>query len=281
MRSLIRAGRFISLLILALSCVQNSDASETASGILECMADNIPRSASVQDIEFRSESMDVSEDFIEEGGNFFERGVRILRASVYLSRIFDNQRRILAYFHEPFEVRGARILLVEKESGNEAFLYAPVFGDVQRLTGRHISSSISGTDFSYEDLEQLYDMAKGRTATRLADAELNGKEVYVLKLVPGAVSDSTYQRINIYVDKQTCVTMKMELYGKGDRLRKIYSVDSESLRQINGLWIPYKMAMRDVRNMTETEIVVHKVEIDASLPDEMFDPGRLKEFKAR
>ncbi|MEN8108157.1 MAG: outer membrane lipoprotein-sorting protein, partial [Pseudomonadota bacterium] len=155
------------------------------------MADNIPLSASVQDIEFRSESLSV----FEEDEDFFERGVRTLRASVYLSRVFDNQRRVLAYFHEPFEVRGARILLIEKESGNETFLYAPVFGDVRRLTGRHISSSVSGTDFSYEDLEQLYAMAKGGSVTRLADAELNGKEVYVLKSVSSAGSDSTYQRI--------------------------------------------------------------------------------------
>lgn len=205
--------------------------------------------------------------------------MRILTASVYLNRIPDKQQRVLAYFHEPFEVRGARILLIEKQAENETFLYAPVFGDVRRLTGRHISASVNGTDFSYQDLEQLYGMAKGGSVSRLADAELNGKEVYVLESVSSAVADSTYQRMNIFVDKETCVAMKMELFGKGDRLRKIYSVDPESLRQVNGLWIPHKMTMRDVRNNTETALSVHKVEIDIPLPDEMFDPGRLKEFK--
>jgi len=258
MKPLIRAGGFAPVLLLALSFVQNSGASGSVSSILKCMADNIPRSSSIQNIEFRSES--VLEDAAED---FYDEGVRILRASVYLSRISDNQRRVLAYFHEPFEVRGARVLLIEKESGNETFLYAPVLGDVRRLTGRHISSSVNGTDFSYEDLEQLYGMAKGGAITRLADSELNGREVYVLKSVSSAGSESTYPRINSYVDKQTCVTLTMKLYGKGDRLRKIYTVDPESLRQVNGLWVPYKMAMRDVRNMTETKLILHKLEVDA------------------
>ena len=84
MQPLIRARGFAPVLLLALSFVQNSDASESVSSILKCMADNIPRPSSIQNIEFRSESVleDASEDFYDEG-------VRILRASVYLSRISD------------------------------------------------------------------------------------------------------------------------------------------------------------------------------------------------
>ncbi len=266
----LRAGGVVAVL-LAMLLMKNSVASGDPSSILECMLDNIPHSSSIQDIEFLSKGL--SDDAFEQA--------RVLRASVYLSAVSDDRRSVLAYFHEPFEVRGARILLLEKESGNETFLYAPVFGDVRRLTGRHISSSVNGTDFSYEDLEQLYGMARRGTVTRLADTKLNGKEVYVLKSVSSAGSDSTYPSIDTYIDKKTCVTMKMKLYGKGDRLRKIYTVTPDSVRQISGLWIPYKMVMRDVRNMTETKLVVHKVNIDAALPDQTFDPGHLKEFEPR
>lgn len=272
MGSLIYAGWLGSLLLLAPLVAQSSSASDTAAKILDCMTGNMPQSTSIQNIEFRSQG--ASDDF-------YEDDVRVLTATVYLSRIPDKQRRVLAYFHEPFEVRGARILLLEKASGNETYLYAPVFGNVRRLTGRHISSSVNGTDFSYEDLEQLYGLASGGTLTRLEDGDLNGEKVYILKSVSDAESDSRYQSITVFVDKQTCVAMKMELYGKGDRLRKVYTVDPESLRQVNGLWIPHKMLMQDARNMTETELSVHKVEVDVPLPQEMFEPDRLKEFEAR
>ncbi len=266
----VRAGGLIAVL-LATFLAKNSAASDDLSGIMECMSNNIPRPASVQNIEFLSRGL--SEDAFEQA--------RVLRATIYLSAVADGRRNVLAYFHEPFDVRGARILLLEKESGNETFLYAPVFGDVRRLTGRHISSSVNGTDFSYEDLEQLYGMVKGGTVTRLADTKLNGKEVYVLKSVSSGGSDSTYPSIELYVDKKTCVTMKMKLYGKGDRLRKIYSVTPDSVRQVDGLWRPYKMLMRDVRNMTETKLVLDKMEFDDALPDQIFDPGHLKEFEPR
>jgi hypothetical protein len=272
MGSRIHAGALVPVLLLTLLLAQSVRASEQVSRILDCMTDNMPQSSSVQNIEFRSQG--ASDDFLEDD-------VRVLTATVYLSRIPDKQRRVLAYFHEPFEVRGARILLLEKASGNETYLYAPVFGDVRRLTGRHISSSVNGTDFSYEDLEQLYGLASGGALTRLEDSDLNGEKVYVLKSVSDAESDSRYQSITVFVDKRTCVAMKMELYGKGDRLRKVYTVDPESLRQVNGLWIPHKMLMQDAHKRTETELSVHKVEVDVPLPEEMFEPDRLKEFEAR
>lgn len=262
------AGRSI-LLLLALSFARESGASGDASKVLDCMADNMPRTAGFQDIEFRSRSL--SDDLFEDE--------RILRASVYLSGVSENRRKVLAYFHEPFEVRGARILLLEKESGNETYLYAPVFGDVRRLTGRHVSSSVNGTDFSYEDLEQLYGMAKRGNWTLVDNLELDGAEVYVLESVSVGGSDASYPRIRMYVDKNTCVTMKMKLYGNGERVRKIFSVNEDSVRQVNGSWIPHKMTMRDKRNMTETKLVVHEVAFEASLPDNTFDPGHLKSFK--
>jgi len=276
MRFLIRVSGIIQLFILVLPFPSNINASETPSAILECMTGNLPASSSIQNFEFRSES--VSDDTSEDS---YETGVRVLRASVYLSEYSDGQRRVLAYFHEPFEVRGARILLIEKASGNETFLYAPVFGDVRRLTGRHVSSSVNGTDFSYEDLEQLYGMAKGREMNRLPDSELNGRDVYVLQFRSEAGSGSTYQRVDVYVDKQTCVNMKMELYEKSERLRKVYMVDHDSLRKVNDQWVPYKMTMRDIRNMTETKLILHKMEIDVAFPDDMFDQSRLKEFKVQ
>ena len=257
------------LLLLALLFVQEGAASGDASKILDCMANNMPQTAGFQDIEFRSRSL--SADLFEDE--------RILRASVYLGGVSGNRRNILAYFHEPFEVRGARILLLEKESGNETYLYAPVFGDVRRLTGRHVSSSVNGTDFSYEDLEQLYGVAKGGHWTQLDTMELDGRDIYVLESVNNAGGDVTYPRIKMYVDKSTCVTIKMKLYGNGERVRKIFSVDTDSVRRINDSWIPYKMTMRDKRNMTETRLVVHETEFDTSLPDGTFDPGHLKSFK--
>lgn len=61
---LTRAGMFLPVLLLALSLAQNGEASETASAdkILACVADNMPRSSSIQNIEFRSQG--VAEDFL-------------------------------------------------------------------------------------------------------------------------------------------------------------------------------------------------------------------------
>jgi hypothetical protein len=147
------------------------------------------------------------------------------------------------------------------------------------LTGRHVSSSVNGTDFSYEDLEQLYGTARDGSWTRLDDVELDGSQVYVLESVSNAGTPVTYPRITMYIDKNSCVIMKMKLFGSGGRVRKVFSAIADSVRQIEGYWIAHKMVMRDKRNMTETKLLVHKVNVETDFPDEVFDPGYLKDFK--
>jgi hypothetical protein len=274
MRCSRRGSWYAPIYVLPLLFAANSYGSDSEAVVLECMARNLPKSSSFQGIEFRSENPYLSEEEVS-------NKVRILRASVYVQRSSNDQLRVLAYFHEPFDIRGARILLRENETQNDAYLYVPALPGVRRLKASHISSSVHGTDFSYEDLEQLYGMAKSSTITRSQDTEIDGSKVYVLisedRADEGA--DSTYQKVIVYIDQKTCVTVKSEMFAAGNRLRKVFSVVPGSIRQVQGLWVPHEMLMKDLRNKTETKLIVHSIEIDSPLPEEMFDKDHLSEFQ--
>jgi hypothetical protein len=111
------------LLAMALALPAASATDRADAEILDCIRSNTPRGALVQRLEFRSEVR-----FEEEGNPV--REVRILKADLYWKRFADDLARVVAYFQEPLDIRGARILLIEKPPENEIHIYAPALGSV-------------------------------------------------------------------------------------------------------------------------------------------------------
>lgn len=271
---MLRTALPLALLAMALALSAVSATAGADAGILDCIRSNTPRGALIQRLEFRSE------DRYEEEGTPV-REVRILKADLYWKRFADDLARVVAYFQEPFDIRGARILLIEKAPENEIHIYAPALGKVRRLTASRIAASVHNTDFSYEDVERLYGMFREAPIERQPDAELDGRPVWVLSSGTAAGSDSAYERVVSYVDKERCVVVKMELYGPGARLRKVMTVPADAIHQAGDIWIPREIRMQDVRDGTETTLSVQGVDTQQALPDALFEPDRLDQFSPR
>ena len=87
---------FYALLLLHGSLAGAADIPEH---IKACMAKNLPEDTSVQSIELRARDRAGYE--------------KILQADVYWKRDQDKQSRVLMYFNEPVDVRGARFLIID------------------------------------------------------------------------------------------------------------------------------------------------------------------------
>jgi outer membrane lipoprotein-sorting protein len=156
------------------------------------------------------------------------------------------------------------------------FAYLPELKLVRRVTGRHSAGSVFGSDFSYEDMERLYNVSKTGNSKRLADEEIAGNAVYVVETLPVEGDDSSYQRTLAYVDQQRCVTLKTVFYEAGDQIRKTLLADASSIEQVDGVWIPRKVRIEDARTQTHTELEVGKIEFDVEIPDRVFTRSSLE-----
>jgi len=264
----IRSSLF-ALLLLAASVV-SAATTGTVEEVLACMAKNVPDTTAVQEIELHSKDTQ-AENMLGT--------IRILRATVYTKRFPDDLLRVVAYFNDPFHVRGTRVLVVEKRPLNESYFFAPAFGKVKKLTARSVSSSLHGTDFSYDDLERLYGMFQESDFERLPDGEAHGSPAFILSTETKPGKRSSYYRILTYVDKRTCVATRMELYERGDRLRKVFEVVPESIRQVNGHWIPQEMVMKDEKTTTDTRLYVRDIKLSVELPEQHFEVETLGAFQ--
>jgi hypothetical protein len=236
---------------------------ETADEIEQCVQDNLPRKSSVQNVLFRSTNRvgDVT------GSD----------ATIHWKLFDDGLSKVLLRFTAPPDMRGAGVLLIEKEGRRpDTFMYLPEIRKVRRVSSRSAASSLFGTDFSYEDFERLVGMSSDASRERIADTEVDGREVYVVVGRPDPESGSAYERVVAFVDKQTCVPLRTESYEPGGGLRKLLTADSSKIEREGTLWVPREQTMKDLRDETQTDLVIEQIDIDANIHRKMFSARELE-----
>ncbi len=258
-----RRGRLLAVIVVTvLGSGPTYDAEDPA---VQCVRRNLPRKTSIQTVRF------VTRDRLGEE--------TVTRAKVLGKLYEDGHRRVVTRFREPADVRGVAFLLIERDGRNDIFLYAPELRKTKRVSARAAGNSLFGTDFSYEDFERLQGLRTSSETTRQPDRELDGKPVYVLETRPSEAEESVYGRILTLVDPETCLPLKSESYEHGERPRKVLTIKRDQIVQIGEIWVAKEIVMRDVRDQTETRLIVESIEIDEPIPDKRFRQTELERHR--
>jgi outer membrane lipoprotein-sorting protein len=254
--------RTIVVLALLGALAVPAAAEESAEEVLACLRRNAPRSALVQSVELIA---------VGRGGE-----VRTQSAKLSVKRFEDGLARLLLRVEEPADLRGTAFLLIQKKKGSDVFVYLPELKKVRRVSARQLAGKLLGTDFSYEDAQRLFAQGSEGDAVRLADAEKEGRPVYVIEATPAEDSGSAYRKVTSFVDRETCVPLEIAFYAEGGTPRKRLTVDPARITKEGEVWVPRSIEIRDLERETESRIVTHAVEVDPKLPDLMFTRGALE-----
>jgi hypothetical protein len=253
---------FLPLFLILQSAL--ASAADIPEVVRSCLEKNMPETTSVQAIELRARDRSGYE--------------QVLQANVYWKRYPDERNRVLMHFSEPADIRGARFLVIRNEPQNDMYIYMPGLFKVRKITSKRISSSILGTDFSYEDYERLHGILTDLQAEQFPDDVLDGRPVYVVNSYPD--DNSGYEKIATYIDIETCVALKTELFERNHQLRKTLTIDPAAIKPVGAIQIPRELVMRDLRDKTETRMLIQEIHTGVELEDELFDPAQLKQKKA-
>ena len=93
---------------------------------------------------------------------------------------------------------------------------------------------------------------------------------------PSPEAGSAYERSLSFVDKRTCVPIRTELYEVGGRLRKLLTANPDRIEDTQGLWLPRELVMEDVRDQTQTTLVIESIEVNKEIPNKLFRVDRLE-----
>jgi hypothetical protein len=233
--------------------------------VRDCIAKNQPDLSAVQTISLKSRDRTGAE--------------RESRATVYWQRAGEAGSKVLLRFFSPPDMRGAGLLVLEKPDSRDMFMYLPETGRVRRVTKHMAGGSMFGTDFTYEDFERIHGLAEQGKANRLPDAEVDGRPMYLIEGEPSPEDGRRAERSLTFVDQETCLVRKMEFYERGDRLRRVLSADLSDLIKEAGLSIPREIVAKDLRDGSESSLIVEKIEIDEKLSKKIFSTRWLETGK--
>jgi Outer membrane lipoprotein-sorting protein len=230
--------------------------------VLACVRKNVPATALVQSVELVTTDKAGQE--------------RSQSAKLFAKRGEDGRGRLLLRIEDPPDLRGSAFLLVQTEKGNDMFVYLPELKKVRRISTRNLRGKLFGTDFSYEDVEQLFAQSEGATLARLPDAEQDGRAVYVLEAKAAADVQARYTRVTSMVDRQTCVPLEISFYEESETPTKVIRVDAARITKEGEVYVPRLVKVRDLQKNTESRLVTHDVRVDPELADRMFSSTALE-----
>lgn len=259
-----RVWPLAAMIVTAALCVPIAGAeaaSKTAEEIEACVKANLPTDTSVQTITLRTHNR------LNE--------ITSAEIKLYWKRLDEDHSNVMMRFEAPLDLRGSALLMLQKEETTDMFMYLPELDRTRRITGRMLEGSMFGTDFTYEQFQRLQGLAEDIAVTRLDDVEVGGENRYVLEYIPKQVPGTRKERVVSYIDPENCVQMRTEFFGGEGDLRKVLEVDSASIVRDSGLWIPRKMTMKDMRDGTETDLNIEKLEIGVEIPRKIFNQSGL------
>jgi len=196
--------------------------------------------------------------------------------TVHWKRYKKGRSRMFMRIDKPAADAGIALLFVERgDDKPDYFAYSPAIKRPRRVTGSAITTSVLGTDFTYEDLHHFQKIGNTRSAVRSHDAVINDRPTYVLETSPDE-NISAYSSIRSYLDKDLCIPIKTEFFGYNGSLDKELIIDPIDVRKVDEQWVPFRATMFNRRQSSQTTFEVETVEINPKLPDGYFNVATLK-----
>ncbi len=239
---------------------------KTVAEILDCVQRTRPLTNTVRTIRL------VSTDRVGEE--------HLLIGKVYGGVSRTGFRTLLLELSNPESVRGLTVLITERTGANHLFVSPAGMPEVRQIRGAPGASNLFGTDFSYEDMQRLYGFDLPSETHKLGSSEtpVEGRPFWLLETIPDPES-SSYERIVSLIDEQTCVLVRAEMFESGFTPRKVLTSNPESVTREGSTWVARDIMIRDLRDETQTRMVIDDVDLEVEHVGVPFTPEELEQYK--
>ena len=198
----------------------------------------------------------------------------------YWSRTAPEGARSVAVIarHDAPKDQVSAYLVSDGDAIGEAWAYENARGKAERVeTGGR--NKLFGSNVSLEDFARFARVLFPGQVRRLADGEIGGRKLYVVETKPSPGGGSDYSRIVTSIDQEWCTVMRRESYtkdfAKGERPRKIYTVDPADVKIDSGFANPHRAKLVDEKDGSTTQMEILSLELPAKIEDDFFTPDAL------
>ncbi len=136
--------------------------------------------------------------------------------------ISDEEEQRFSRFLDPADIKDTTLLTFDYDDGDDdIWLFLPALKKVKRILSSNKSDYFMGSDFTYEDMENL-DL-KNWTFTLTGSETIDGVDCYVLEAKPNnddEVKESAYSKVLYWSGKEDFLFRRVDYYDKKGRHSK-------------------------------------------------------------
>jgi hypothetical protein len=174
----------------------------------------------------------------------------------------------------PVKDKGVAFLKRKKEVWN----WVPVLERSIKLPPSMMTQSWMGTDFTNDDLVKESSVVEDYDHTFEADTVINGKECYVVRMIPKPDAPIVWGKIILCVDKKDFVEVHSRFYDEEGELINI--MNASDVRMMNGRLIPTRLEMIPVdKNGHKTILVYSSILYNKPIPESFFTLQQMKNLQ--
>ncbi len=193
-------------------------------------------------------------------------------------------RKQLMIFESPADVRNTALLTMDWDDGNkddDQWLYLPSLHKSTRISSADKSGAFMGSDFSYADMTKK-DPKDYEYKLSKPSAPVGGEDCWLIEARPKTEKEKRetgYVKSLVWISKTKLVPLQSKIWvAEG---KKIKLLKSDKLKQIDGIWVPHRMAVRTVRGKeVESTTVLDFLSVklgDPSVKESDFTQRRLEQ----
>lgn len=165
---------------------------------------------------------------------------------------------------EPARDKGTKML----KKGDELWMWMPAVEKTQKISGHMLRQSMMGSDMSYEDLMESSKWKAQYTGTVAGEEAVEGRKAWKVELNANT-PDVSYPRRLVWVDQETYIPLRQELYALSGMLLKVWTMGD--VKDFGGRKFPTKMVIEDkVQKGSKTELVFEDLKFAVPLQEEVF-----------
>ena len=194
------------------------------------------------------------------------------RTNAMMSKSMDGNKKQIIWFLEPKDDKGVAFLKIEHDDkDDEMRMWLPAFKKVRRISSKKKGDAFMGSDLSYEDLSSR-DLNENEY-NRLDDETVDGRDCYVLEILPKKEAKSSYSKHISWVEKSTLMGVKEESFDKRGKLKK---KKEYHFKKMKGYHVMQRVFVEDVQKQHSTEVTFTDIEVDSGIDDKLFQEKNLK-----
>lgn len=211
-----------------------------------------------------SEQINLLMKIQESDGSTKERSILIKRKS-------GKDQKAMVKLLDPADLKGIALLtIVEGGKSESQYLYLPTEKRPRRIVGSSKKGTFLGSELSFEDMN--IETYKNFSNT-IKESEKDKSKILIESLVKNK-EESSYSKINTWLDAKTYRLVKAEYFDEQGQLLKTIAFDN--YKQFDKIWRPQSIVVKNVQSKRGTTLELKKVSLK-KLDDSEFTMSALEE----